>query len=847
MFKNSPNNCAKMKFTLKKINVFIFILITTVSISNGQAVKSMSSGEIKQAIKKLNVLGSVLYVAAHPDDENTRMIAYFANERLVETTYLSITRGDGGQNLVGTEKGAAMGVLRTQELLEARKIDGGNQMFTRAVDFGYSKSPEETMEKWDKDKVLSDVVWAIRKLKPDIIVNRFTDQSYGGHGHHTASAILAKEAFVAAADKKMFPEQLKFVDVWQVKRLYHNASAWWNKDLPKIAEESDEYAIIDVGTYNPLLGMGYSEMASESRSQHKSQGFGSLKSRGSKLEYLHHKLGDEKAKKDPLDNIDLSWSRVKGAEHLSLLLQKAHNDFNPDNPSFVIPTLVRAYKELNKLEEGFWVKIKKKDLQVVIMACAGMWCEITTSDYYACPEEEIELHFSIINRCDQKFKINNIQFEGQIDTSLNSELINNESINFKKKITIPKDGAITNYYWLNDESFKGSYIVNDQELIGLPANPLRFSGIFNLSIDEIDLAIDIPIIYKWRDRVEGELYRNFLVVPEATVSIAEKVYIFSNGDSQEVHLKLRASRDDVKGSVSLELPAGWEADPVNREIQIKEKGGEIQLTFKVTPPSNASFGEMIAHIKVGDKDYSKDIQLITYNHILPQTIFRDAKSKIVRLDVKTGNQKIGYIMGAGDEVPGNLSQLGYEVDIISEKEVSESDLGKYNVIITGIRVYNTEKWLLNYHDKLMKFVDQGGTMIVQYSTTWGLLSDDIGPYPFKISRDRVTVEEAKPTFTDPDHAILNTPNKITKKDFDGWVQERGLYFAGEWDEKFEAVISWHDPDEDPKDGSIIAAKYGKGHYVYTGISFFRQLPAGVPGAFKLFANLISLNGEEKAR
>ena len=376
MFKNCTFTF--QKFTMKKVIAISLLLIATAS----YAQKQMNASEIKLALNKLNTLGSVLYVAAHPDDENTRLIAYMANERLVRTGYLSLTRGDGGQNLIGTEKGPLMGVVRTQELLEARKVDGGEQFFTRAVDFGYSKTPEETFIKWDKQAVLADVVWAIRKFKPDVMITRFPPTSKAGHGHHTASAILAAEAFDLAGDKNAFPEQLTYTTVWQPKRLLLNASTWWDKELPQKAKDNPtEYTTVDIGTYNTLLGKSYGEIAAESRTMHKSQGFGSAKQRGSKLEYLKLLKG-EPFKTDVLDGVNLSWKTVNGGEAIEKLLTKAITNFNAEQPELIVPTLLEAHQLLNKLpDSNKWKWIKLSKIRTVIANCAGLFVEVTANDY----------------------------------------------------------------------------------------------------------------------------------------------------------------------------------------------------------------------------------------------------------------------------------------------------------------------------------------------------------------------------------------------------------------------------------------------------------------------------------
>ena len=819
------------------------------------SASSQNAGELHGALKKLTVLGSVLYIAAHPDDENTRLIAYFANEKSVRTAYLSITRGDGGQNLIGNEKGPLMGVLRTNELLEARKIDGGEQFFTRAVDFGYSKSSEETFQKWEKDKILSDVVWTIRKFKPDVIITRFPATEYGGHGHHGASAMLAEEAYEKAADPEAYPGQLKYVDVWQAKRLLFNTSTWWIKDLAEKVKGSDDYIMIDVGTFNPVLGISYSELASESRTMHKSQGFGSSKRRGSRIEYLEHKYG-AKAKGNIFDGIDINWNRVKEGKEIGKLLTEVFSQFDHSNPDKSIPQLAKAYKLINNISDPFWKAVKLKEIKGIIIACAGIWMEAVADDYSASSNDDVIVTASIVNRSNTKIILDGLNFNGK-DTIINSNLDHNVLNQYTTVIKAPEN-VRTNPYWLN-HSFEGVYHVDDQMLRGTPENKPAIMISFRLKYEDIEFTVERPLMYKWTDRVDGELYRPFVVLPKVTANIREKVYIFSSNEPENIDLTLKSHSNDVSGNIFLELPEGWKTEPASISFNLPNKNTEKDISFKVIPPGNVSTGEVKAIIDMNPplippkgrqksvgwkhptpRKQAKSLVTIKYLHILTQTLLPEARSKIVKLDVKTKGTSIGYVPGPGDEVPASLEQLGYRVTMLNETFIKESDLSKFDAIITGVRAFNTRKYLKHVNYKLLEYVKNGGTYIVQYNTRHGLVTKDIGPYKMKISRDRVTVEEAPVTFLEPNHPLLNTPNKITENDFNGWVQERGLYFADEWDEKFTPILAWNDPGEDPKKGSIIVAKYGKGYFIYTGISFFRELPAGVPGAFRLFANMISI-------
>jgi LmbE family N-acetylglucosaminyl deacetylase len=818
---------------MKKI-LFSFCLLISVVVL-GQ--KQLNSSEIKLALKKLNTLGSVLYIAAHPDDENTRLIAYMANEQMARTGYLSLTRGDGGQNLIGTEQGALLGLLRTQELLAARRIDGGEQFFTRAVDFGYSKTAEETFTKWDKDKVLADVVWAIRKFQPDVIITRFPPNEKAGHGHHTASAILAAEAFDLAADPKAYPEQLQYVSVWQPKCLFQNTSTWWDKDLPdKAIADPDKYITIDVGKYNTLLGKSYTEIAAESRTMHKSQGFGTAKERGEKFEYLELIKG-EPFKNDIFDDIDISWKKIKDGAEIEKLITEANTNFNAEQPENIVPTLLKAYELINKMPDtDSWKSVKVNEIRNVIKSCIGFFAEIVATDYNAADGSKIELTTSVVIRTNLNIILSRVLIS-DFDTIFRLPLKNNEALSFKMNYECRSNSKNTNPYWLNFK-YDGLYTVDNQYLVGTPENTPSIPIVFTLRINDNTIHFFSSIKHKSTDRVKGEIYRPFVVLPKITANLTENVYIFSSAQAKEVKVSLKAHEANLKGSIALDLPKGWNSVPASIPYELAAKNEEKLISFMVTPASNEVVGELKIKLNNSNEEV-KSLVTIEYDHIPTQTLLPEAKAKLVRLNVATKGKNIGYIKGAGDEVPLALEQLGYTVTMLDEASIKNNDLSIYDAIVCGVRAYNTNDYMPNSYNKLMEYVKNGGNYVVQYNTDRGLEETKIGPYPFKLSRDRVTVEEAKTTFLAPEHPILNTPNKITDKDFENWIQERGLYFPNEWDTNYTPILGWNDPNEEMTKGSLLVTHYGKGSFIYTGISFFRELPAGVPGAFKLFANLIS--------
>ena len=825
----------------------LFILLGSFQLMNAQAPKRWTSGDIHEGIKKLNFLGSALLVAAHPDDENTAMIAYLANERKARMAYLSLTRGDGGQNLIGPEIRELLGIIRTQELLAARRIDGGEQMFTRANDFGFSKHPDETLKIWNDDEVLSDVVWAIRKWRPDVIINRFDYRTPGRtHGHHTTSAMLAVEAFDLTGDPKVNPEQLKYVEPWQPERIFFNTSWWFygSREAFEKADMSNKLAI-DVGVYYPIKGKSNTEISALSRSQHKCQGFGSVGSRGSDMEYLELIKGSmPKEKGDIFDGINTTWTRVKGGAPIGKMVSALDASFRYENPGASVPQLVEIYKKIEALPAGYWRDVKLEETKILIEAAMGLFLEAVSDESSATAGDEMGLTIEMINRSQADAKIKAVRMlpVGK-DTTLNLQLTSNEVQKLFEKIMLPEDMPLTNPYWLNEPADLGMYNVEDQLLRGLPETPRALKVAFDLEVAGVDLTFEKDVVFKRRDPVIGELYKPFEITPPVFVNIPEPVYVFADEASQDVRLVLKAGKADIVGKVSLNLPDGWRSEPEHVEFTLSQKEEEKTLGFKLFPPKGQSEGQLLPVVELeGGKTYTKELVLIEYDHIPTQTVLRTAQSKIVKIDIQKEGDRIGYIAGAGDAIPQSLQQIGYQVDMLGDGDITVANLRQYDAVIVGIRAYNINERLKFHQPKLLKYVEEGGTMIIQYNTNRGLTvpMEEIGPYPLNISRDRVTVEEAEVRLLAPDHVVLNFPNKITEKDFDGWVQERGLYFPDEWDEAYTAILSSNDPGEDPKDGGLLVAQHGKGYYIYSGYSWFRELPAGVPGAFRFFANMISI-------
>jgi len=816
--------------------------------ANAQKPAKPNAATLHEAIKKLNVLGTVLYVAAHPDDENTRMISYLRNAGHYDVTYLSLTRGDGGQNLIGTEISELLGVLRTQELLMARKVDGGKQLFTRANDFGFSKNPEETLRFWDKDAVLADVVWAYRQVKPDVVINRFYhDKKYDTHGHHTASAMLSVEAFDLAASQEAYPEQLQYTQPWQARRQFFNTS-WFFFGSQEEFAKMDKSGLwpIDIGIYLPLKGQSNNEVAAESRSMHRCQGFGSLTSRGESLDYLDFVKGDKPATQDIFEGINTSWTRVAGGEPIGKLLAQIDRDYRSDDPSASLPDLITAMKMIQSLPEGYWKQRKLEEIREVIRGCLGLYLEATAKEPTATPGETVKIRLEAISRAPRGTESGVVLAGVTInparwDTMPNISLMPNKGWLLEKSVQIAQDAAFTAPYWLQKPATLGMFDVEDQLLRCEPETPRYLSVRWNFLVDGTPVSYETEVAWKTSEPAVGEVWRPFEVLPPVFMEFTESAYIFPQKE-REVSVRVKAGKDNLNGTLRvLGLGKGWKANEGQggQAFEIAKKGEEKTFTFRVTAGQDEHARLGVA-VQVGTNVYTSKLVNIQYDHIPQQSVLLPATVKVAKLDLNVKAKNVGYYPGAGDEIPAALQRMGCTVKTLEDKDIEMAELAKLDAIVVGIRAYNTKDNLKFHHPKLLEYVKNGGNLVLQYNTPFGLRVSDLAPFPMKISRTRVTDESAEMRFLLPEHPALNTPNKLGKKDFDDWVQERGLYFPGEWDAAFSAPLSANDPDEKPADGALLVAKYGKGHYVYTGLSFFRELPAGVPGAYRLFANLISL-------
>ncbi len=792
------------------------------------------------ALKRLQVLASALYVAAHPDDENTRLIAWLVNGRLADAAYLSMTRGDGGQNLIGPEIGDLLGVIRSQELLGARRIDGGRQFFTRAIDFGYSKSPEETLRIWDREQVLADTVRVFREFQPDVVLTRFPVAGRETHGHHTSSAWMARDAMEAAGDPGRFPEQLGRLAAWRPRRLLWNTSRWFY-DNP---ENFDPEALleIDVGGYSPLLGESYTELAARSRSMHKSQGFGSSGQRGEVLEFLAP-LDGEEAPGDLFEGIDTTWGRIPGGKAVGDILERAYREFSPEDPSGIVTRLLEARAALTALPPGRWTSAKRAEIDQVIAGCLGLHLEAASDVHAATPGDTVKIELEVVNRSPAPVRLVKVAIAGAGGGDVPWEQYLDGRRSFKKtiEVTLRPDIQGSQPYWLRERGTLGTFRVDDPALIGMPENPPALAAAFALEVAGTPMVFERPVVHKWTDPVHGEQHRPFEVIPAVAVEITGSVFVLPpEVSSREVAVVIRASRAGVEGTVRLETPEGWSASPASSPFRIEAKDATATVTFALAPPAGPSAGTVRAVAESAGRRYERGLVHVVHEHIPTQVVMPPAEARVVRADLRRKGRAIGYVQGAGDQVPAGLREIGYTVTELSVDEILPERLRAFDAVVLGVRAYNTLERIRLRQPALFDYVKEGGTLIVQYTTAQGLKVESIAPLPLSISRERVSEELAEVRLLAPVHPALNVPNRITAADFDGWVQERGLYFAGEWDPAFTAVLSSNDQGEPPRDGGLLVARYGEGWFVYTGYSFFRQFPAGVPGAYRLFANLVAL-------
>ena len=827
-----------------RLCVFAFLLLLLAP-AEASWRPPVGAAAVRQQLERLRVVGSVLMIAAHPDDENTAFLAWCAQHRKLRTAYLSLTRGEGGQNLIGTEQGELLGVIRTQELLAARHVDGAEQFFTRAVDFGFSKTADETLAKWGRDEILSDMVWVIRNFRPDVIVLRFSGTPRDGHGHHQASAILGREAFRLAADAKAFPAQLKHVKPWQARRLYWNTFSFTRQQEAE-EEKMPQRLRIDTGDYNPLLGLSYGELAGLSRSQHRSQGMGSPERRGPAPNFLVLYDG-EPASKDFFEGIDTSWNRIPGGAAVGAKLDAALAAFRPEAPELAVPHLIEARRLMAALDHPD-ARRKLEELDEAVAAAAGLWLDVSASRPWASPGGQVELAMTALNRSSLPARLLGVALEGMrgAPSFSGGPLGYNQPQTGRATLRVPADEPLTQPLQLRHPQKGNLYGIPNLAEVGPAEAPPVLTAVFRVEIAGGEILVRRPVEHRYVDRVRGELTRPFVIAPPVSLHVSETPLLFRTPAARPVAVEVRAVTGATEGAVRLEAPQGWSVEPAEHRFSLADAGQSATVTFQVTPPAAPAVGVLRASAQAGGRDWRDSVVRIEYEHIPPQVVLRPAETRLLRQEILISARRVGYVMGAGDFVPEALREMGCEVELLDERRLAQGDLSGYDAIVTGIRAFNTRADLRAAARRLREYMERGGTVVVQYNTLEGFGPDasdallrNVGPFPLRTGRSRVTVEEAPVRALLPDHPLLQRPNRISAKDFEGWIQERALYFPSEWDERYEALLETADPGEPPQRGGLLYARVGQGSYIFTSYAWWRQLPAGVTGAWRIFANLVS--------
>ncbi|WP_197082362.1 PIG-L family deacetylase [Pedobacter sp. BMA] len=799
-----------------------------------QQLRPSKSSEIYREIKTLKHLPKVLYLAAHPDDENTGLLSWLINDQNVETGYLSLTRGDGGQNLLGAEQGAALGLIRTHELLEARKLDGATQFFTRAIDFGFSKNTTDTFKQWDADSITADVVWVIRKFRPDVIICRFPPTAAAGHGQHAASAVVAEKAFAAAADKNMFPAQLKYVNVWQPKRLL-----WNTFRFGAVNTTAENQLKVNVGQYDAQLGMGYGELAGLSRSLHKSQGAGTQSVAGLRTEYFTHVAG-QPAKESLFDKIPLNWSD-KGIGDIDELIDIILLSFDYNHPDKSLHGLLMLRKKLMEIQDVNLRKDKMTAIDQIILSCTGFMGEVVTSQAEAVAGNSYNFRLNVISRSSDPVILEQVNWINQTDV-INKRIAGDSLITLERKIQIPAVATPTEPYWLSAPAKNAAtFSVPNDTLVGMPERAPALNVALILKIGSDRFTVQLPLSFKKLDPVKGDVVEQLRIIPAMDLSFTEPVYFAKEKEGLTVSLRLKANKNINYGKLSFKI--GNTVVKTFTGINLAENTVTVKdflIAAEDLTKIKTSQNKAEAIFSSETNEFSKGQVLIQYPHLPSLQYFVPATTWLLKGDIKVLAKRIGYIQGAGDLIPEFLRQAGLQVDVLSEADIlSPAKLAGYDAIVTGVRVINTEKRIRNWQGALNAYVENGGTVVMQYNTTQDMALQNFGVYPFDIGGKRVTEEHAAVKFLIPDHKLLNYPNKITADDFKDWVQERGAYFPDQWDSKYEALFEMNDTGEEPLKGSTLYAKYGKGNFIYSPLAFFRQLPAGNIGAARLFFNFIS--------
>ncbi len=876
------------KFIVLSLTFALFVqsLFLTVSADTRPAPEDRGASGLALALRRLQTIASVLHTAAHPDDESTEMLAYCARKEGARTAYLSLNRGDGGQNGIGPELWEQLGVLRTEELLASRKIDGAEQYFTRAYDFGFTRSAEETLQKWNREEILGDMVRVIRTLRPLVVVNGFSGTTQDGHGQHQTAGLLTPEALKAAADPTRFPEQLKAgLQPWQVLKVYARRFG---------GGQQGPRAEFDVGVYDPVLGRSYAELAADGRSRHRSQDFGQVQPRGAQMRTfprLQSLVDVPQVEPSLFTSIDVSLTGVakfagKDGERLlpaltriKELAARALAEYRIEQPDSIAPHLAAGLREVRALRASLtgldmqakanvdgMLQRKEREFSDALLRSHSVIVDALSSTEIVTPGETVDVTTNVYigtrgeaSKAEAKFTLLTPP-NWQAASASNAEegggnaqpfFRNREtpSAQGRFRATVPENAPPTQPYWLAKPRTKDQFDwpADDASMpVTLPFGPAVLNAQVELTLNGERVTHVQPVEYRYSDKTFGEIRRELKVAPAVTLNVSPALLVIPAGApnrTRELTIEItHNARRATNGNVKLVAPAGWKVEGDTRPLAFTKQGEKTARAFKVTPPVNASGNfELKAIAEAAGREYATGYTKIEYPHVETHYIYKPSTTKVELFDVKVAaNLHVGYVMGSGDDGPEVLRQLGVNVKLLDANELAAGDLSGYDTIVLGIRVYEVNDAVIANNKRLLDYVTNGGTLIVQYNKN-EYAQGNFAPYPVKMARgDRVTDENAPITVLQPENPLFNFPNKIGAEDWQGWVQERGLYFLSDWDARYTPLLSAPDDQGTVLKGGELVTQVGKGNYVFTGYAWFRQFPAGVPGAYRLFANLVSL-------